>query len=86
MYISNVNVGCWLVVWYPIVILKSVPRRLVVLALYCQKFFSDPFCSGKSLFIEYPPFFGKAGLFTLENHIHVQALKMQVFPNNEMSY
>ena len=25
---------------------------------------------------------GKAGPFTLENHIHVKALKMQGFPNN----
>jgi len=25
---------------------------------------------------------GKAGLFTLENHIHVKALETQGFPNN----
>jgi hypothetical protein len=29
---------------------------------------------------------GKAGPFTLENHIHVKALKMQGFPNNYMPY
>jgi hypothetical protein len=34
----------------------------------------------------FPPFIhlclGKIGPFTLENHIHVKALKMQSFPNN----
>ena len=29
---------------------------------------------------------GKAGPFSLESHIHVRALKMQGFPNNEMPY
>jgi hypothetical protein len=29
---------------------------------------------------------GKAGPFTLENHILVKALKMQGFPNNWMPY
>jgi len=29
---------------------------------------------------------GKAGPFTLENHIHVTALKMQGGPNNWMPY
>ena len=43
-----------------------------------ESFFSDPFFSGGVLSTS----LGKAGPFTLENHIHVKALKMQGFPNN----
>ena len=53
------------------------------LGLYCEKFFlrSIFFSRGVlSTFIQFS--LGKAGPFTLENHIHVKALKMQGFPNN----
>ena len=46
-----------------------------------QRFFSDPFSGGAlSTFLHLS--LGKAGPFTLENHIHVKALKMQGGPNN----
>ena len=47
-----------------------------------RSFFSDPFFSRGvlSTFIQFS--LGKAGPFTLENHIHVKALKMQGFPKN----
>ena len=70
--------------WYPIAFFfqnKSVSCRLLGVGLYCV-FYSDRFFSGGAL----SPFIhlsvGKTGLFTLENHIHVKALKMQGFPNN----
>ena len=44
--------------------------------------FSDPFFSGGALSTFIHLSLGKAGPFTLENHIHVEALKMQASPNN----
>ena len=43
-------------------------------------FFQEEFYHALSTFIHLS--LGKAGQFTLENHIHVKALKMQGFPNN----
>ena len=49
---------------------------------YCEKFFlRSIFSRGVlSTFIQFS--LGKAGPFSLENHIHVKALKMQGFPKN----
>jgi len=47
-----------------------------------RSFFSDPFFSGGTLSTFTHLSLSKAGPFTLESHIHVQALKMQGFPNN----
>ena len=44
--------------------------------------FSDPIVSGGALSTFRHLSLGKAGPFTLENHIHVKALNMQGFPNN----
>jgi hypothetical protein len=46
-----------------------------------RNFFSDPFFSGGVLSTFIHLSLGKAGPFTLENQIHVKALKMQGFPN-----
>jgi hypothetical protein len=52
-----------------------------------ESFFSDPlFFSGGALSTFIHLSLGKAGPFTLENYIHVKALKMQGFPNNWMPY
>ena len=81
-----INAVYRLVSWDSIV--KKTQKYLSVLwmggwASIVKSFFSDPIFSGEALstFI-YTPFFGKAGPFTLESHIHVKALKMQGFPNN----
>ena len=47
-----------------------------------RSFFSDPIFPGGGLSTFIQLSLGKAGPFTLENHIHVEALKMQGFPNN----
>ena len=44
--------------------------------------FSDPISSGGALSTFIHLSVGKAGPFTLENHIHIKALKMQGSPNN----
>ena len=87
---SKFHVGRRLVSWYPIVsffLNRSVSCQLCGVGLYCQKFFLRSIFSGGALstFIIHLSL-GKAGPFTLENHIHVQALKMQGFPNKWMPY
>ena len=47
-----------------------------------KMFFSDPIFSGGTLSTFIRLSLGKAGLFTLENHICVKALKMQGFPSS----
>jgi hypothetical protein len=62
------------------------PKLLSILwmgewASIVQRFFSDPFSGGAlSTFLHLS--LGKAGPFTLENNIHVKALKMLGGPNN----
>jgi hypothetical protein len=46
-----------------------------------RSFFSDAFFLGRALSTFKHMLVGKAGPFTLENHIRVKALKMQGFPN-----
>jgi len=56
-------------------------------SFYCEFFFgSDPTFPGRALSTFIHMFLRKAGPFTLENHIHVKALKRQGFPNNLMPY
>jgi hypothetical protein len=47
-----------------------------------ESFFSDLFFSGGALSTFIHLSLGKAVQFTLESHIHVEALKMQGFPNS----
>ena len=47
-----------------------------------RSFFSDPIFSGALSTFIHLSFFGKAGPFTLESHIHVKALNMQGFSYN----
>ena len=47
--------------------------------LLWKMFFSDPFFSGGALSTFVHLSSGKAGPFSLENHIHVQAFKRKVF-------
>jgi hypothetical protein len=49
-------------------------------------FFSDPIVPGGALSSFMHLSLGKAGPFTLKKHIHVKALKMQGYLNNEMPY
>ena len=52
-------------------------------ATIVESFFSDPlFFSGGALSTFIHLSLGKAGPFTLENYIHVKALKMQGVPYN----
>ena len=76
IYIYMYNVGHRLV-WWPSI--EFFPK----LDLYCGRFFLRSVFFRRSLI---HLSLGKAGPFTLENHIHVEALKMQGFPNNEMPY
>ena len=56
--------------------------QMVGVVLYCECFFLRTIFFRRSFIRLYPPSLGKAGPFTLDNHIHVKALKMQGFPNN----
>ena len=74
--------------------LQTISQRCILLA-WCLwggasivSFFfgSDPTFPGRALSTFIHMFLRKAGPFTLENHIHVKALKRQGFPNNLMPY
>ena len=64
----------------------NVGYRLVsckwLVGLYCEIFILRSIFSGGALSTFIHLSLGKAGPFTLENHIHVEALKMQGSPNN----
>ena len=72
--------------WFPVV--SFCPDQLSILpfvwggALLSEVFSQIHFFSGGALSTFIHLSLGKAGSFTLENHIHVKALKMQGFPNN----
>ena len=84
LYMYMVNVVYRLMSWDPIVIFKnySVSCKMVGVGLYCEIFFADPIFPGGVLSIFVHLSLGNAGPFTVENHIHVKALKMQGSPNN----
>ena len=59
---------------------------MVGVGLYCGKLFLRSIFFKRNFINLYTPFFGKAGSFYFESHIHVKALKMQGFSHNYMPY
>ena len=94
MYIFEyiyIYVECWLPISVMDLYFGFVPKLLSILwmggwASILESCFSDPFFSEAALSTFIHLSLGKAGPFTLESHIHVKALKMQGFPNNQMPY